>query len=242
MLKITNMKRNLTTLCYLLLPFSAFSQQLIVEESSGVQHVMEIQPTDTFADVMHIVQQHMQSTDDTHTPAHKDHSFLRQNATSLEFTNENGSLLVKTVKPQARLTPRDYYAAVTDSEKKDMRYVLDTLANSSLAYIIYAQSSLKKVVKRIDHIHPLQVLVTICNDRELIAWLHKIRGRDLVWKDLFDTYSSTLDHESDFDNVLPHAEDFGSLIDLDAIYMRPAWQNRDWNGFFDIVFATHPAS
>ena len=43
-----NKTKHLLTISCLFLSLSAFSQQIIVEESSGMQHVLEIQPTDAF--------------------------------------------------------------------------------------------------------------------------------------------------------------------------------------------------
>ena len=127
--------------------------------------------------------------------SHETESFLLSSPTTLEFTVKQEKMVIKAVKALTRQMPRNYFAFVNENEKKDIRYVLDILANSSLPYIVYSNNSLKKAVARLYYLHPLQILITICNDQELISFLHKIRGRDLIWKDLFETYSKTLNRK-----------------------------------------------
>ena len=52
---------------------------------------------------------------------------------------------------------RNFNQSPTVSEVKDIRYIVTSLANKSLATLLKQKSDLKKAGKRIDSIHPLKI-------------------------------------------------------------------------------------
>lgn len=195
------------------------AERLVVEEPCGKQHVIEFHPATPFLDVLNSIKQYLPPK---------------------EALNQNPSLVVRPLKAPSLNAPRDFYTQITEQERRDIRYLLDYLAHSSLFSISTSKKSLQKIAKQLDHLHPLHVLSVIYTDPELLSFLHKIRNRTLVWSELFDEYSDSLNEESNFGNIVSHAEEFANSIHIHPFHISSAMHERNWKEFFEILFEAHP--
>lgn len=154
---------------------------------------------------------------------------------------KNSDFRIRALKIPYRNSPRDFDLLPSREDYETIRYILDFLANSSLLTISYYQDSLQETAEKLDHLHPLRILAFICDDQELLYFLHKIRGRSFVWGDLFDKYCDSLNQESNFNNIHPHAKVFAQLIHIDSKHLTPFFKQRNWKEFFAILLETHPS-
>lgn len=127
---------------------------------------------------------------------------------------------------------RDYYAQVTDTEMKDMRFILKTLAQKSLLSLWGYQTKLEEAGDRIDHIHPLRFLHSIFSNDEFIVYINNIEDRGGWVRDGFiDGFKQSFDEESDRNNLREEfLEDFSATFDLKFSTIRGKAKNRDWEG------------
>jgi hypothetical protein len=139
--------------------------------------------------------------------------------------------------------PRNYFAAVTAQERKDITYILRTLANNSLAKIVKEKSGLKKAGDRIDSLHPFKFMETIFTDEELKVCVRVIEGKNWVWSDFLNGITSSLSKESAIDNLKPeHIQSFASTLNVDINLILPAIQDKNWSKLVYDLIALIPRS
>jgi hypothetical protein len=136
---------------------------------------------------------------------------------------------------------REYEIPVSKSEKKDLAYILKTLAYDSLISIAASRSSIKKAGERIDHFHPFRFLMTIFTDEELKACVHAIRDRGgLPLNGFMDGITGSLKEESSKKNVLQYTSDFARKVKIDEALILPSLQQEKWKEFVNILIDKIP--
>ncbi len=138
--------------------------------------------------------------------------------------------------------PRPYQRSVTPEEKRDIAYIVTTLADKSLVELKSKESTINKVGDRVDHVHPLQFLNCIFSDEELKVAMRNVYGRNWVSKKFMDGLIDSLKKENTHGNVLPHAQDFSSRLNVDPRTILPAMQKGEWDEFVAILIKTIPRS
>lgn len=160
----------------------------------------------------------------------------------MEFSGADDVLQVKAYEC-TKGVPRNYYAPITSEEKKDISFILKTLANSSLAKIGKNKSALKKAGDRIDHLHPFKFLETVFTDEELKVCIRNIEGKSWVWSEFRDGIVSSLGKESDAGNLKPeYIQNMASLIKIDVNAITPTIDNKDWSKLLTDLIAIVPRS
>lgn len=136
---------------------------------------------------------------------------------------------------------RNYYAPITQQEKDDLAYIINTLAKSSLLSIASSKSSLKKAGDRIDHLHPLKFLMGIFTDEELKANISAIKNRGWVWDKFYDGIEGSLFEESKKNNIKAEfVMDFSRTIGINAQLILPSIKQKKWKEFVNILIDTIP--
>lgn len=136
---------------------------------------------------------------------------------------------------------RDYDAQVSEANKKDLRDVVITLAQTSLTSLSGHKSRLKEAGDRIDFLHPFKFLYLIISDLELRGNFRAIRDRSWVWKEFRDNLIDTLVTESKKDNLQKEQlnELAGTLnVSIESLYA--PIQNKKWNEFVEGVLKAIP--
>ena len=137
---------------------------------------------------------------------------------------------------------RDYYAPVTKQEKKDIHYIVTSLAYDSLISLGASKSSLKKAGDRIEQLHPFKFLSTIFTDEELKAGIHAIRGRTAwVWDEFIGGFVRGFKEETAKKNMIgEYIQDFSSLVGIDPALLLPSIQAGKWKELVNILIDTIP--
>ena len=136
---------------------------------------------------------------------------------------------------------RDYTVSVTKQEKKEMTYIITTLANDSLLSIGASRSSLKKAGDKIDHLHPFRFLMTIFTDEKLKAGIHAIRDRGgWTWEGFIDGITGSLKVEGGRNNLLPYVSDFAEKVKIDPSLILPSLEKGKWSDFVNLLIDKIP--
>ena len=136
---------------------------------------------------------------------------------------------------------RDYETAVTEPEKKDLTYIVTSLANDSLISLGTSKSSLKKAGDRIDHIHPFRFLMTVFTDEKLKAGAHAIRDRGgWVWEGFIDGLTGSLKEEAARLNLLQFAPDFAQKVKIDLALILPSLEQGKMTEFVNVLIDKIP--
>jgi hypothetical protein len=147
--------------------------------------------------------------------------------------------LVRASKKSA--VSRNYNILVTAEEKKDIHFILTTLAKSSLASLATSKSSLNKAGDRIDHIHPFRFLTVVFTDEVLKASVNAIRSRSWVWDQFFDGLHRSLKEESQKNNLTAEQiNEFTALIGISSAPVQNIVNNRRWKELINYLIDTIP--
>lgn len=140
-----------------------------------------------------------------------------------------------------QLNWRDYAVPASRYDKKDIHFIITTLANDSLIGIASSRSSLKRAGERIDYLHPFRFLMTIFSHEELKAGAHAIRDRGgLVWNGFTDGIVGSLKEESANKNVLQFVPDFAKKLKIDPALILPSLEKGKWIDFVNILIDKIP--
>lgn len=124
---------------------------------------------------------------------------------------------------------RDYNAGLSASEQEDIRYILRTLANSSLLKIGASEGPLKKAGDRIDAVHPLRFLEYVFNDEELKVCMHNIQNRPWVWKQFSSGIIGSFNEEQSKGNIkVDFINNFTKILKIAPNVVNGPIQNHNW--------------
>lgn len=197
-----------------------YGDEVLVRMPSGENLSLEVDSSELFVDVMKRIEAQIQSEN-----VESNTSFV------IDFHT------LATVQPGSR----NYNAAVSASEKDDLRYIVTTLATASWPSLLAKKSSLKKAGDRIDHLHPLRFLRTVFNDEELNGCLHVIRDRSKVWKEFYSGLSDTLEKEASANNITDTmVADFAKSVKVNVKLISKPIKDHNWDGFIEILMEQIP--
>ncbi|WP_068470982.1 hypothetical protein [Candidatus Protochlamydia phocaeensis] len=222
-------------------PHFGFSANLTLIDASGQSTEVYIDPSDRFQDVMQFVgnyfQEGVESDEEVALPIC--YTGLNQEPTALTFIVSNSDITIRK-----KSAGRNYSQPVSKQEKKDIAYIVNTLAKESLISIANAKSSLKKAGERIDHVHPLRFLMTIFTDEELKAGVHAIRGRtSWIADEFFSGIVGSLSEEASKQNLKPEfIQDFAGQVNISTALILPPIQQARWKDFVNVLIDNIPRS
>ena len=136
--------------------------------------------------------------------------------------------------------PRDYPGGVTEAESQDIHYIVKVLADKSIVTIARKRYSLEAAGDRIDHVHPLNFLLTVFLDEELKIAMRNIRGNGWVWSNFIGGIKQTLTVESRINNVIPHIGNFAGRLEIESDLIMPAVRSYNWDHLVDLLIKHIP--
>lgn len=221
----------------------AFAREVEIRTPAGDNFVMEVAPDET---VLHFLGQIEEMLD----PAASDSNVIvegelvpgsqestidlfEQQKFILEFSI--ASAANDNVKKSTSIS-RLYEVPVSKEEKKNISYIVTTLANKSLVKILSLKSSIEKAGDKVNHVHPLRFLMCIFTDEELKVCVHNVMGRGWVWKDFMKGLSTSLDEEAKAGNMKDeYINDFAQKVGIDIGLIYPLIQSERWEDFIKIL-------
>lgn len=215
------MKRVMMVLTFLI-PFCAQAQMALMTTQGGETIEFEVSEKATLEEIaLHI---------DQYNPSHLVIN-LKADSKVIDFADYE---MKKHGGPLGR--PRSYHNELTHTEKKDLHYLITSLANDSLISIAIHRSNLEHAGDRIEHLHPLRFLLTVFADEELKVGLRNIRSRGWIWGDFLGGLKQSLITEASIGNIQKeHIQDFAAKLELDPQYLLPAIDRHQWDEFIEIL-------
>jgi hypothetical protein len=219
----------------ILIPFAGWGTDVIVLDSKE-QKAVKMNPTDSFISVVEWIDHYLELEDFQGREVEEQEVKKEMN---FNVTISETGITVKPTKKNGSF--RYYYAPVSPQEKKEMRYVLTTLAQNSLANIASSKSSLKKAGDRFSHVHPLKFLSVVFTDEELKACIHAIRDRGWIWDEFLNGVIGSLKEETTSQNMRPEfIHDFASVVGINVSLILGAIQEERWKDLINILIDSIP--
>lgn len=214
-------------------PQAMLSETVTLLDSGGEIDYFEVNTADRFLDVL----ERIQSFYGGNASADAQEIEILLGSPRFDFEVSHAGITVRSKK----IIERDYNVSVSKQEKKEMVYILTTLANKSLISIGTSKSSLKKAGDKIDHLHPYRFLMTIFNDEELKASVHAIRDRGgWIWEGFLDGIVGSLKEEAARDNIHAFTADFAHKVKIDQALIQASLQHGKWTEFINILIDKIP--
>lgn len=207
------------------------AKEVMVRTPAGNLWVIDVQSNDTFLSVIDQIEWRINEEEQVKIAENE----LGQREFFIDY--KSGPTAKLTAK---QTNPRNYSVATTDSEKKDIKYIVTTLGNSSLPSIATKKSALKKAGDRIDRVHPFKFLACIFTDEEMKAAMANMQGRAWVWGEFLDGLSSSLSQESKLNNLQPFIQDFANTLGINVSSINEIIQRQSWTTLVDTLIKIIP--
>jgi hypothetical protein len=134
----------------------------------------------------------------------------------------------------ARQAAGDYDAPLTEEDKKNINYMINTLSGRSMFGLLAVKSDLEAAGEATDHINPLTHLQYIFSDPELKAKTKNI-GR-VAWKryvsDFGDALSQAKEEGKINDEIL---KEFAGKVNVSYDVLKPLYDEEDWTKFMNTL-------
>ena len=128
----------------------------------------------------------------------------------------------------------DYYAPMTEQDKRDISYIIMTLANKSQISLLFEKGSLDQAGNRVGHVHPLIFLAYVFSDDQLRHAVTKIRGTP--WNRFAGEMGQSLADEARLDNIKKeYLADYAKKTGVPESKILPAAENGQWVEFINIT-------
>lgn len=131
----------------------------------------------------------------------------------------------------------DYYAAPTDQEKADIRFIILTLSNKSGLSLLFERSALEQAGSRTRDVHPLRFLCYVFTDPQLRSAIGRIQG--IAWNRFSKDMGDSLARQAANANLTPEIlSDFSKQIGFVEPKLSPNATGSDWQRFIQAARAS----
>ncbi len=153
--------------------------------------------------------------------------------------NSSGAAVVKRSVESTGV--RNYQQQISQQDKNNVAYIVNSLGMEPLYKIPGLQSSLKGVGAKVEHIHPLRFLALIFTDEQMKASMQAMRSRTWIYDEFLKGLKQSLEKESSRGNLtLDQAKDFSKRVDLSFELIRPPVEKRQWANLVETLIAKVP--
>jgi len=131
----------------------------------------------------------------------------------------------------------NYNVDPTDSNFKDMAYIMDNLANSSLLSLWASEKEIRTAGEHFRGLHPLKTLSIIFMDAGIKANFAKAaNGEGIAWTTFKEEYAKSLEEESNHHNLSDQMiDDFSKRTGIDESQIEPLLKSGQYDQFMDTL-------
>lgn len=213
---------------------SAGSEEVLVRTPCGDSITIDIDSEETFASVVKKIEANIKGLD-------YDSGDIEGSRTFVIDYLASGIHNVRASTNPFEEEKREYNRETTDEEKKDLRYILKSLASKTWSELLKSKSSLNRAGDRIDDLHPLRFLICIFTDEELKGCVHSIRDSKKIWDNFFEGLESSLKEEAQRSNMKPEfVQDFANILGINVSSVSDIIANRQWEKLVDTLLKLLP--
>ncbi len=205
---------------------------VMVEVAGGYEVFMEMEPDETLLNLQEQIALELNLPIDEQTVIVKGSAYTLEEG----VWYDQGYEITEARRGNSRKAtsePRNYQAKLAPKEKKDISFIVTSLASKSYASLLMLKPSLDAAGERINHVHPLRFLMAIFTDEELKVGIRKIHSNGgMIWGDFSGGLKESLAEEAQRGNLTDACvKDFAKQIGIDSAIIFPAIRNQKWNDF-----------
>jgi hypothetical protein len=124
---------------------------------------------------------------------------------------------------------------MTAEESKIIAKLISTMAEKNVVQLMFEKKDLERKGKRVNCVHPLKFIGTICADPYLKHCIQVVRKSHFKWDNFVDGMKRRLKEEAASNNVLPYIQGLASKLKLDANAMLSYVTREDWEGLVTFI-------
>lgn len=133
---------------------------------------------------------------------------------------------------QAQAATDPYSTPLRQQDEENIRYIINTLANSSYFGLLSKQGSLERAGKAVDHVHPMRFVAFIFSDPQLRNNVRRISG--IPWGRFVNDMGNSLSKASQSgaidENVI---DNFASTVQVDKNWVDGMVRAQNWQGLMN---------
>lgn len=131
---------------------------------------------------------------------------------------------------------RDYYSPISVQERKNISYVVRTIAKSNTIELAWHALALNRTREKLDHMHPFKFIECIFADEALRKFVIPIKEKGGIgYRKFVGGMTSSLTKEAAVNNVKPYVDDFAAVLHIDPQLIRPAIHRQRWDDLLHIL-------
>jgi len=230
------MLKNTLLVACTILSTGVYAQEVILEDSTGDSYVIEIQPEGSFYGVMESIKNYVAVVEDAKTQLR---TGTASNLNAFNMYVNNDQITIRAVATN-KGAPRNYDLALTEQNKTDIAFIVNSLANSSLIKLGIIKSKLEDAGDRLDPVHTLQFIACIFSNEELKASMQNLEKSSYVWKKFIKGLSDSLTEDDALNNVLVHAQDFANKVGIDVNLVLSSIKAGQWESLVKVLIQNVP--
>ncbi|MCB1136662.1 MAG: hypothetical protein KDK78_10365 [Chlamydiia bacterium] len=129
---------------------------------------------------------------------------------------------------------RDYWAKLTQEDKRNIRFIVESLGRKSLVSLLFSQSKLHKAGDAIAHVHPLSFLAYVCENQELYRDFQNIHGRP--WREFSEGFEESLRKAAERGNLGEDIlKDFSKRAELPIKDVMSLVEKKGWSRLMERI-------
>jgi hypothetical protein len=131
---------------------------------------------------------------------------------------------------------RPYEAEATPVDKKNISFIIRTLADKPLPKLPFYKGSLEAAGEKVDHLHPLQFMQVVFTDERLKAAMRNLVKRDWVFDSFMDDMGKSLEKERVSGTISSEQiQAFAEAVSVDVELIQPSAESGKWKEFVVIL-------
>ena len=136
--------------------------------------------------------------------------------------------------PSTHPDARNYYRPLSDYDKENIRFIINTLSHNSTLALAFQRSSLVRVGARTANIHPLRYLGFIFSDPELKGQIKNISRTP--WNRFVDDFGDSLSNAVSRDNITDNiVADFAETVGIAMKKISSSIASEQWWAFMQAL-------
>lgn len=129
---------------------------------------------------------------------------------------------------------RDYYSPLGPHDHKNIHFIVTTLADKSYLSLLIQKHAIEVAGDKIEHVHPLRLLLHIFQNEELKVSMRNIKG--IPWDEFSKGLKDSLQEEHNKNNIQPDfIEHFCKELELEQSRMESVINSCRWDELLDIL-------
>lgn len=218
------------------------TETFLLKSLSGEEFVVNANPNDSDQQILTQIEQHV---DFANHMAYLNNAEIQKQTQVKEFLLDY--LVAEIQSPEMLFaksttsTPRNYNEAVNPSQKKDISFIVKTIANNSMVKILKYKSSLEKAGDRVNSVHPLRFLMCIFTDEELKVCIRNIQSKGWAWSNFMGGLSDSLTEEYNRNNMTDDfIQNFAATVGINPSIIYPAISGKNWHELVNLLIKYIP--